>query len=140
MLLRRRRNCAAIAKSRWSRPYTNGKRCSARMPAEWRGGIHIPKRWSEKPTTRLQKCFTVDFLTKKKKVNEGEVPQYYVEHSHEPIITPEEFDKVRPNGNGANESAASTVEKAFSPLVSSAATVAPSSTPRCGTPPVNTEG
>ena len=43
----------------------------------------------------LQKCFTVDFLTKKKKQNEGEVPQYYVEHSHEPIITPEEFDKVQ---------------------------------------------
>ena len=43
----------------------------------------------------LQKCFTVDFLTKKKKINEGEVPQYYVEHSHEPIITPEEFDKVQ---------------------------------------------
>ena len=43
----------------------------------------------------LQKCFTVDFLTKKKKLNEGEVPQYYVEHSHEPIITPEEFDKVQ---------------------------------------------
>ena len=42
----------------------------------------------------LQKCFTVDFLTKKRKVNEGEVPQYYVEHSHEPIITPEEFEKV----------------------------------------------
>jgi site-specific DNA recombinase len=42
-----------------------------------------------------QKCFTVDFLTKKKKQNEGEVPQYYVEHSHEPIITPEEFDKVQ---------------------------------------------
>ena len=42
-----------------------------------------------------QKCFTVDFLTKKKKVNEGEVPQYYVEHSHEPIITPEEFGKVQ---------------------------------------------
>ena len=41
-----------------------------------------------------QKCFTVDFLTKKRKVNEGEVPQYYVKHSHEPIITPEEFDKV----------------------------------------------
>ena len=43
----------------------------------------------------LQKCFTVDFLTKTRKVNEGEVPQYYVEHSHEPIISPEEFDKVQ---------------------------------------------
>ena len=29
------------------------------------------------------------------KVNEGEVPQYYIEHSHVPIITPEEFDKVQ---------------------------------------------
>lgn len=27
----------------------------------------------------LQKKFTVDFLTKKQKVNEGEIPQYYVE-------------------------------------------------------------
>ena len=27
----------------------------------------------------LQKSYTVDFLTKKKKVNEGEIPQYYVE-------------------------------------------------------------
>ena len=37
----------------------------------------------------LQKSFTVDFLQKKTKVNEGEVPQYYVEHSHEAIIAPE---------------------------------------------------
>lgn len=46
-----------------------------------------------------QKCFTVDFLTKKKKINEGEVPQYYVEHSHEPIVSPEEFDKVQSEFN-----------------------------------------
>lgn len=37
----------------------------------------------------LQKCFTVDFLTKKQKVNEGEVPQYYVTNSHPAIIDPE---------------------------------------------------
>ena len=43
----------------------------------------------------LQKKFTVDFLTKKQKVNEGEVPQYYVEGSHEAIITPLEFDMVQ---------------------------------------------
>ena len=35
---------------------------------------------------RLQKKFTVDFLQKKMKVNEGEVPQYYVENNHEAII------------------------------------------------------
>lgn len=43
----------------------------------------------------LQKRFTVDFLTKKTKINEGEVQQYYVENSHPAIITPEEFDLVQ---------------------------------------------
>ncbi len=43
----------------------------------------------------LQKRFTVDFLTKKTKVNEGEVPQYYIEHSHEAIINPVEWDWVQ---------------------------------------------
>lgn len=43
----------------------------------------------------LQKEFTVDFLTKKHKKNEGEVPQYYVEGNHEAIISPEVFDLVQ---------------------------------------------
>ena len=43
----------------------------------------------------LQKKFTVDFLTKTTKVNEGEVPQYYVEGSHPAIIAPELFDAVQ---------------------------------------------
>lgn len=43
----------------------------------------------------LQKRFTVDFLTKKVKNNEGEVPQYYVEGDHEAIITPAAFDMVQ---------------------------------------------
>lgn len=43
----------------------------------------------------LQKAFTVDFLTKKMKVNEGEVPQYYVENSHPAIIDPEEWLMVQ---------------------------------------------
>ena len=43
----------------------------------------------------LQKSFTVDFLQKKMKVNEGEVPQYYVEHSHKAIIAPEEWERVQ---------------------------------------------
>jgi DNA invertase Pin-like site-specific DNA recombinase len=34
----------------------------------------------------LQKTYTVDFLTKKRVKNNGIVPQYYVEGSHEPII------------------------------------------------------
>jgi hypothetical protein len=40
----------------------------------------------------LQKRFTVDFLTKTTKVNEGEVPQFYVENSHPAIIDPVTFD------------------------------------------------
>ena len=44
----------------------------------------------------LQKKFTVDFLQKKMKVNEGEVPQYKVEESHPAIIQPEEWELVQP--------------------------------------------
>ncbi len=43
----------------------------------------------------LQKTFCVDFLTKKMKVNEGELPQYYVENSHPAIIDSEVFDEVQ---------------------------------------------
>ena len=43
----------------------------------------------------LQKTFCTDFLTKKMKVNEGEVPQYYVENSHPAIISPKMFDIVQ---------------------------------------------
>ena len=43
----------------------------------------------------LQKTFCTDFLTKKFKANEGEVPQYYVENSHPAIIEPEVFDMVQ---------------------------------------------
>ena len=40
-------------------------------------------------------AFTTDFLTKKKKLNEGEIPQYYVTGNHEAIIEPEVFDMVQ---------------------------------------------
>lgn len=43
----------------------------------------------------LQKKFTVDFLNKKMKVNEGEVPQYYVTDSHPAIIDKQEWDLVQ---------------------------------------------
>ncbi len=43
----------------------------------------------------LQKTYTVDFLTKKKKTNEGEIPQYYVRDNHEAIIAPETFEMVQ---------------------------------------------
>jgi len=43
----------------------------------------------------LQKGYTVNYLTKEKKKNEGEIPQYYVENSHPAIIKPEVFDLVQ---------------------------------------------
>ncbi len=43
----------------------------------------------------LQKRFTINFLTKEMKANEGEVPQYYVENNHEAIISPQVFDWVQ---------------------------------------------
>ncbi len=43
----------------------------------------------------LQKSYTTDFLTNKNKVNEGEIPQYYVKNHHEAIIDPAVFDMVQ---------------------------------------------
>lgn len=43
----------------------------------------------------LQKTYTTDFLTKKVKKNEGEIPQYYIQDSHPAIIDPETFDLVQ---------------------------------------------
>ena len=43
----------------------------------------------------LQKKYTVDYLEKRMKINEGEVPQYYIEHSHEAIIDPIEHERVQ---------------------------------------------
>ena len=63
----------------------------------------------------LQKKFTVDFLTKKVKKNEGEIPQYYVTGNHEAIIPPATFDLVqaeierRKNGRGKGGYSGSTI-------------------------------
>lgn len=43
----------------------------------------------------LQKTFTPDYLTKKTKKNDGQIPQYYVEGSHDGIITPEIYEAVQ---------------------------------------------
>lgn len=43
----------------------------------------------------LQKGFTVNFLEHKRKINEGEVEQYYVENSHPAIIDKLEWDYVQ---------------------------------------------
>lgn len=64
---------------------------------EWQAStvMSILQNEKYKGAALLQKSFTVDFLEKRMKVNEGEVPQYYIEHSHEPIIDPLEHDRVQ---------------------------------------------
>lgn len=84
-------------------PYAIAKRLTER-------GVPTPggkDRWSKTTVTNilsnekykgdalLQKSFTVDYLTKRKKKNEGEVPRYYVEGSHEAIVTEEVFERAR---------------------------------------------
>ena len=69
-------------------PYQKEKWCVSTVRS-------ILKNEKYKGDALLQKMFTVDFLTKKKKKNEGEVPQYYVKGSHEAIIPPSVFDMVQ---------------------------------------------
>ena len=42
----------------------------------------------------LQKTYTVDFLSKKRAENDGDVPQYYVENSHPAIIDKDTWEAV----------------------------------------------
>lgn len=43
----------------------------------------------------LQKQFTVDFLSKRMKKNEGELPKFYVTKGHQPIVSDEVFELVQ---------------------------------------------
>lgn len=51
----------------------------------------------------LQKQYTTDFLQKKRKKNEGEIPQYYVQGHHEAIIPPPVFDYVQAETDRRNK-------------------------------------
>lgn len=48
-----------------------------------------------KGSALLQKSYTVDFLSKKMKQNDGEIPQYFIEQSHDAIIDPTEWELVQ---------------------------------------------
>lgn len=43
----------------------------------------------------LQKTFRENHLTKRKLINEGQLPQYHVKNAHEPIISMETFEAVQ---------------------------------------------
>lgn len=43
----------------------------------------------------LQKTITADNITFSRKINKGELPQYYIRNDHEPIISREDFKQVQ---------------------------------------------
>lgn len=55
----------------------------------------ILKNEKYKGDALLQKLYTSDFLTKKHKINHGEIPQYYVTDNHEPIVSKDLFEIVQ---------------------------------------------
>lgn len=100
---------AAIVRRIYSE-FLSGRTCYGIAKSLTRDGIPTPmkrKVWNPetirhiltnekyKGDALLQKSFTVDYLTKKRKVNQGEVPQIYVEGNHEAIISPEMFERVQ---------------------------------------------
>ena len=63
----------------------------------WRGATIRGMLTNEKyqGDARLQKTYTVDYLTKKRVKNKGQMEQYYVENSHEGIIPKAEWKAVQ---------------------------------------------
>ncbi len=64
---------------------------------KWHGTVVLKMLRNEKymGDALLQKTYTVDFMTKKKVMNKGIVPQYYVEDDHEAIIPKDLFYRVQ---------------------------------------------
>ena len=56
---------------------------------------NILKNEKYKGDALLQKCYTADFLSKAIRKNQGELPQYYVEKGHSPIVSDAVFDLVQ---------------------------------------------
>jgi DNA invertase Pin-like site-specific DNA recombinase len=88
----------------------------------------------------LQKCFTVDYLTKKQKKNEGEIPQYYVEGNHEAIIRLKNSTWFSGKWPSAAKARSTTAAYIPSPAKSGAASVEAGTAQRSGTRPTNTAG
>lgn len=65
--------------------------------SKWRAAVveSILTNEKYKGAALLQKTYTVDFLQHKTVENRGEVPQYFIEHSHDAIIPPEDWELVQ---------------------------------------------
>ena len=52
----------------------------------------------------MQKSFTEDYLTGKRSKNSGQFNMYFIENDHEPIISREEFERVKARKAKTNKS------------------------------------
>lgn len=86
----------------------------------------------------LQKSYTVDFLTKKKKVNEGEIPQYYVKNNHPAIKVRISSKWYSGNWRDVTKVEAGIVASIYSQVGSSAANADTVMVQRSGIPRTNT--
>lgn len=91
-----------------------------------------------KGEARLQKKFTTDYLTKKMKVNEGEVPQYYVKTAIPPSLNPARGNRCRRKWPDAKPVPVSVTATVPFQGRSSAATAAGFTAPRSGTATTST--
>ncbi len=77
------------------------KLCSLGIPTKhggtWRQSVIQDMLMNEKykGDMLLQKIYTIDHISKKQVKNAGQLPQYYVENAHPPIVSPEVFDAVQ---------------------------------------------
>ncbi len=75
----------------------NGYGIPSPLNATWQRGVVIQMLTNPQymDDAILQRTYTVDFLTKKVKINEGEVPQYYVENGHPAIVSKKAWNYVQ---------------------------------------------
>jgi len=75
----------------------NDSGISTRLGYRWReaGIMKILRNYTYTGNLLLQKTFRENHLTKKKRVNRGELPQYHAEESHEAIISLDTFNAVQ---------------------------------------------
>jgi len=77
--------------------YLNKNGYRTRKGNEWRQNTvqKILNNYSYTGNLLLQTTFIEDHITKKGRLNEGQLPMYHAQNSHEPIITMEEFQTTQ---------------------------------------------
>ena len=77
--------------------YLNAIGLPSPMDKRWDAGVisSILRNEKYKGVAVLQKTVTVDYLTKKRKTNEGEAPKYYLENAHPAIVSADVWDMVQ---------------------------------------------